>query len=74
MIAARKLLKGYVIVKEDGYSIEVSTDGNAEQFADILSRLITNGVPITHFTQKLPTLEDVFLTLIGEKKEGNSHE
>lgn len=51
-------------------AIEVSTDGSSAQFADILTRLNNENIPIVKFTQQLPTLEDVFLTLIGEKKEG----
>jgi len=52
-------------------SIDVSTDGSARQFADVLTRLNSAGVSIARFTQKQPSLEDVFLTLIGEKKEND---
>jgi len=62
---ALELLKGYkaVIVKR---AIDVATDGSPAQFINVLSLL--EGTPLVSFTHKLPTLEDVFLTLIGEKK------
>ena len=52
-------------------SIYVSTDGSPAQFADVLMRLGSENIPIARFEQKQPSLEDVFLTLIGEKKEAN---
>ena len=33
---------------------------------DILNRLENAGISVAEFAQKLPTLEDVFLTVIGE--------
>ena len=57
--------------KDSEKSIIVSTDGSTQQFADVLNTLNHAHIPIRRFTQKLPTLEDVFLTFIGEKKEGN---
>ncbi|MCL2593152.1 MAG: ATP-binding cassette domain-containing protein [Defluviitaleaceae bacterium] len=66
-------LKGYTIspVKENDKTIDVSTDGSSVQFADVLTKLNNENIQIARFTQKSPTLEDVFLTLIGEKKEAN---
>ena len=68
---AQALLAGYRICadKENDRIIDVSTDGSAAQFAYVLTRLGEENIPIARFTQKLPTLEDVFLNLIGEKKE-----
>jgi len=68
---ARTLLKGYRINvdKENDKTIDVSTNGSAVQFADVLTRLNNNNISIARFTQRQPTLEDVFLTIIGEKKE-----
>jgi len=68
------LLEGYSknTDNENAGIMDVSTDGSAKQFADILTRLNDNGIPLVRFTQKRPTLEDVFLTLIGEKKESES--
>lgn len=49
-------------------SLTVVTDGSVDQLADIFSRIRQNGINISSFTQKLPTLEDVFYVLIGEKQ------
>jgi ABC-2 type transport system ATP-binding protein len=64
---AQTLLKDYHISfnKENDKTIDVSTDGSAAQFADVLNRLTNGNIPITRFRQKQPTLEDVFLTLTG---------
>jgi len=66
---AKTILKDCKYVQDKPRTIDVSTDGSPEQFANILSRLTNEGIVLARFTQKLPTLEDVFLTLIGEKKE-----
>jgi len=65
---ARTLLKEYRILRPEGElsSIDVSTDGSATQFADVLARINGSGIPLVRFTQKLPTLEDVFLKLVSE--------
>ena len=53
-------------------TIEVSTDGSTKQLAEILNLINDNGITVTRFTQNQPSLEDVFLTLIGEK-DGNKN-
>lgn len=65
--AARVLLDMYRIKKVEGEprSIDVSTDGSPAQFADVLSRIDNSDIPLVRFTQKLPTLEDVFLKLVN---------
>ena len=68
---AGEILAGYSINREKAKTLDVATDGTAAQFADVLTKLDTAEIPLVRFTQKLPTLEDVFLTLIGEKKENN---
>ena len=65
---AVSLLKNYRVNKESKKKLDVTTDGSAAQFSDVLAQLNNGNVPIAKFTQKLPTLEDVFLTLIGEKE------
>jgi len=64
---ACKILKDYVVNATGKKSINVSTDGSAGQFADILNHLIAKNIGIVNFEQKLPSLEDVFLTLVSEK-------
>jgi len=66
---ACEILAGYSISREKAKTLDVATDGTPAQFADVLTRLDTAEISLTRFTQKLPTLEDVFLTLIGEKKD-----
>ena len=66
---ARELLNGYSIRNgESEYAIDIQTDGSAKSFADVLNRLNQGDVEILKFAPKQPTLEDAFLTLIGEKK------
>lgn len=50
-------------------SLSVVTDGSIEQLTDIFNRVNQAGISISSFTQKLPTLEDVFYVMIGEKQE-----
>jgi len=65
---ARELLTGYPIRRgETAFAIDVQTDGGAKQFADILNKLNYWNVADFTFAPKQPTLEDAFLTLIGEK-------
>jgi len=65
--AARELLQKYRIKDIEGEprSIDVSTDGSPAQFADVLTRIESSGISLVRFTQKLPTLEDVFLKLVN---------
>lgn len=53
-------------------TLAIITDGSARQMADILNRLEHAHIPIAEYAQKLPTLEDVFLAIIGDsqQKEG----
>jgi len=69
---AQAFLSGYTFTAGRKI-IEVSTDGSANQLADILNRINEGGVTISRVTQNQPSLEDVFLTLIGEKG-GEKHE
>ncbi|MCL2372605.1 MAG: DUF4162 domain-containing protein [Defluviitaleaceae bacterium] len=64
--AAEALLAGFQITAGCKY-LEISTDGTTKQVAEILNRL-NGSVPVARFTQNQPSLEDVFLTLIGEKQ------
>jgi ABC-2 type transport system ATP-binding protein len=42
--------------------------------AEAMKLVNDSGIAVDSMEQNLPSLEDVFLTLIGEKKEGNHHE
>lgn len=64
------LMKEYQISKnEEMLTVSIVTDGSVEQLTDILNRLNHSDIQVSGFIQKLPTLEDVFLSLIGEKQE-----
>ncbi|MCL2386485.1 MAG: ATP-binding cassette domain-containing protein [Defluviitaleaceae bacterium] len=68
--AAAELLNEYPVTfdQENPKTIDVTTDGCAAQFANVLTILTNANINISQFTQKQPTLEDVFLTIIGEKE------
>jgi ABC-2 type transport system ATP-binding protein len=69
--AAQELLKGYTASPdEQNQTLTVVTDGSIKQMTDILKRLESAGISVAGFTQKLPTLEDVFLSYIGKSKDG----
>ncbi|MCL2378844.1 MAG: hypothetical protein FWC77_06940 [Defluviitaleaceae bacterium] len=69
---AQDLLDDYKIIMGRKI-IEVATDGSVNQLTDILNRVNNAGITISRFTQNQPSLEDAFLTLIGEKG-GAQHE
>ena len=65
---ARALLAPYQVRRgEAEHTLDVQTDGGAKSFADVLNRLNQENIEIIRFAPKQPTLEDAFLTLIGEK-------
>ena len=59
------------IMPERGVRLSFETEIKANEAIRILS---DNGISIDCIEQNLPSLEDVFLTLIDEKKERNQHE
>lgn len=66
---ARNLLGDYkVSLDGENQALIVTTDGSIQQMTDILNRLKNAGLSVAEFAQKLPTLEDVFLTIIGENQ------
>jgi ABC-2 type transport system ATP-binding protein len=69
--AAQDLLKDYnTVPTEQNQTITIFTDGSIKQITDILTKLESAGISVAGFTQKLPTLEDVFLSYIGEGNRG----
>ena len=68
--AAQNLLRDYkASLDVENQTLLVTTDGTIKQMTDILNRLQNAGLSVAEFAQKLPTLEDVFLTIIGEDQE-----
>lgn len=53
-------------LNEGDQTLTIVTDGSIKQMTNILNRLENADIPVAVFSQKLPTLEDVFLTIIGE--------
>jgi ABC-2 type transport system ATP-binding protein len=68
--AAQNLLRDYqASLDVENQTLLVATDGTIKQMTDILNRLQNAGLSVAEFAQKLPTLEDVFLAIIGEDQE-----
>jgi len=68
--SARDLLNEYnASLDEENQTLSIATDGSIKQITDILNRLENSGISVAEFAQKLPTLEDVFLTFVGEKQK-----
>ena len=68
--SAQNLLRDYkASLDVENQALLVTTDGTIKQMTDILNRLQNAGLSVAEFAQKLPTLEDVFLTIIGEDQE-----
>ncbi|RJE47163.1 MULTISPECIES: ATP-binding cassette domain-containing protein [unclassified Dehalobacter] len=70
---AGELLSEYNIsLDRETLTLNIVTDGSVRQMMDTLVRLEQAGISATEFMQKSPTLDDVFLSVIGEDhaKEG----
>jgi ABC-2 type transport system ATP-binding protein len=59
------------IMPQRGAQLNFQTDADAEKALKLLE---DNGISVDSVTKNLPSLEDVFLTLIGEKKEENDRD
>lgn len=69
---ARGILSEFQINSMDAEKkLTVYTDGTADAVARIFYKFTSNGIPVENFSQSLPTLEDAFLTMIGERKESS---
>lgn len=63
---AEKLFGEYrATTDEQNQTLTIITDGSIKQMTDILKRLEAADIAVAGFTQKLPTLEDVFLSYTG---------
>ncbi len=59
------------IIPRQGVTLNFDNNSHAQEALDVLS---DNGIHVDSIEQNLPSLEDVFLTLIKEKKEENNYE
>jgi ABC-2 type transport system ATP-binding protein len=58
------------IMPQRGAKLSFHSEGKAMEAMKLLN---DSGISVDSIEQNLPSLEDVFLTLIGEKKEGGHH-
>ncbi|MFL0245641.1 ATP-binding cassette domain-containing protein [Candidatus Clostridium stratigraminis] len=67
---ALKLLNSYKpSLNEEECSVSITTDGSIKEITSILISIEAAGLNAVSFSQKEPTLENVFLTIIGENRE-----
>ncbi|WP_143162349.1 ATP-binding cassette domain-containing protein [Sporobacter termitidis] len=70
LLEARALLQEFKLHFDEGNQVlSVETDGSIAHLTDILNRLKNAGVSVSELTQKQPTLEDVFLMIVGGPPE-----
>lgn len=77
LTSAEIVLKDYKLCADRSRcKLTVFTDGIADTFAGICSRLFENNVSIQDFSRLSPTLEDVFLMMINKarKEDGGKNE
>jgi ABC-2 type transport system ATP-binding protein len=63
------LEKNYEITEKDELTVTVTSGGSAAQIAELFIRLRDAKLEPTDFSQQIPTLDDVFFKLTGNKKE-----
>jgi ABC-2 type transport system ATP-binding protein len=67
--ATAALGKKYEVMVQDAVSITVSSGGSVARIAELFTRLRDARLEPIDFSQQVPTLDDVFFKLIGNKKE-----
>jgi ABC-2 type transport system ATP-binding protein len=67
--AADALKKHYEVTPGENLTLTASVGEGAKQLAELFIRLRDAHIEPTDFSQKLPTLDDVFFKIIGDKKE-----
>lgn len=76
--SSNKLLANAAKLLEPGYAttanttettLEVTTDGSADQAMHVLQILRKNAITIDEFSQKQPSLDDVFLSIVDNKNK-----
>jgi ABC-2 type transport system ATP-binding protein len=63
------LKKDYGVTEEDNLTLTVAGDGSTAQIAELFIRLRDAKLDPADFSQQIPTLDDVFFKLTGNKKE-----
>ncbi len=68
--AAKALGDTFACTESDGTTLRITTDGTVAAVASVFERLRDAGIEPTEFAQKVPTLDDVFLKIVGtDRKE-----
>lgn len=62
-------MKDYQVTSDGGLILNVITDGSTAEVARLFGRFHDARVEPTEFSQTTATLDDVFFSLIGAKKE-----
>jgi ABC-2 type transport system ATP-binding protein len=66
VLASARRAHGVVAVRVDGNDLLVDFSGDETAASNLLSVLVADGHPITHFGERPTSLEEMFLTLTGE--------
>lgn len=70
---AAELLTEYQVVKDaEAISLLVTTSGKVSELTALLTKLENAHIEVSEFAQKAPTLDDVFLKIVGAEKEKKS--
>ena len=67
--AARGLGESYVCTAGEGATLTITTDGTVAEVASVFVVLRDARIEPTEFSQKVATLDDVFLKIIGSSRE-----
>jgi ABC-2 type transport system ATP-binding protein len=57
-----------LVPKQDGETLTVTSDGSVKGLASLFRKMEASGCEPTEFSQKQPTLDDVFFKLTGKQK------
>lgn len=67
LMSAKALLYQFRQIEKDGdLSLTVVTDGSMQHLSKVFNQLNSANIEVSSFTQKLPSLEDVFYTIINQ--------
>ena len=67
--AAKHLGKSYACREGEGATLTITTDGSVAEVAGIFAGLRDAGIEPTEFSQRVATLDDAFLKIIGGSRE-----
>ncbi len=71
LLAAHGLLyEKEASVNEETMTLSVATDGSVKSITSILSLMEKSQIEIIEFTQKQPTLEDAYLSIVASQNRG----